>query len=279
MAEGSNVNAGDILADLDQESYRLQVNIADAGGNKASVAYQQVLGDCKRYEELYKAGAIALSQYETIKTQLAVAEQDMNSAAAAREQATLALTNTQLKAPISGAILSKYVTAGQLIGAGTPAYQIGNLKNLKAILPVPDYEVAKWKVGDKVTVKLYENTKEGTITKIFPSTSQGTGTVSVEVNVDNKQKDWLPGQIITCVHTVEAKDAIYVPVDAVLSKGNSEPYVFVANGDKAVKTPVKQGKLKGDKIEISSGLSLGDKVVVKGANRLFDHDTIKTIEG
>lgn len=327
VTEGSKVNVGDVLAELDEESYKLQLNMAESNVmnasatlnqvsngaraqditiaksklDQASAVYKKASDDFKRNEELLKAGVISQSQYETFKTQLTIAEEDMVSAQAAyslttegarkeerdqaaaaygsvvasKDQAALSLSKTQMKSPISGTIISKYITKDQVVAAGTPVFSIANIESLKVVLPVPDYEISKWKIGDKVTVKLYGASKDGTVTKILPSISQGTGTVGVEVSIDNKQNDWRPGQVVTCVHTVEGKDAIYVPVDAVISNGNSDPYVFVVNGDKALKTPVKPGKLKGDKIEISSGLKPGVKVVVKGANRLFDNDKIK----
>lgn len=331
VGEGSKVKAGDVLAQLDEDSYQLQVDaaefnlrnasaalnqisngaraqeitIAKSKLDQASATYQKAFDDLKRYEELFKAGVISLIQYEAYKTQLTIAEKDMavaqaayslttegaskedrdkaaatyGSVATVKDQAVLALSKTQLKSPISGTILLKYVTTSQMVAAGTPVFKIANIDSLKVVLSVPDYEISKWKVGEKVTAKLYETSKDGTVTKILPSISQETGTVGVEVIIDNKLNDWLPGQVITCVHKIEGKDAIFVPIAAVISDGTTQSYLFVVDGEKVVKTSINPGKIQADKLEIISGLKPGDKVVTEGANRLFDQDTIKIVRG
>ena len=329
VTEGTKVNVGDVLAELDNESYQLQVNMADSNLKKAAAAldliskgareqeiliskskldqatavYQKALTDCKRWEELYKSGGIALTQYESIETQLTIAEKDMisaqqayslttegarkedrdqvsaayASAVASKDQATLALSKTQLKSTISGTVIAKYITASQLINVGTPVFKIGNIESLKVVLAVPDSEISNWKIGDKVTATLYGNSKEGTVTKISPSINEGTATIGVEVKIANEQNDWLPGQVITCSHAIDGKAAIYIPVASVIKNGNENPYIFIADNDIAVKKFVTLGKIQNDKLEIASGLKPGDQVVIKGAERLFDKDKIKIV--
>ncbi|MHB8073363.1 efflux RND transporter periplasmic adaptor subunit [Desulfosporosinus fructosivorans] len=331
VAEGTKVNLGDVLAELDSEDYQLQVNMADSNLKRAAAAldlismgareqeiviskskldqatavYQKALTDSKRWEELYKSGGIALTEYESIKTQLTIAEKDMTSAqqaysmttegarkedrdqvsagyaaaVASKDQATLALSKTQLKSAISGTVIAKYITASQLINVGTPVFKIGNIESLKVVLSVPDYEISNWQIGDKVTATLYGNSKEGIVTKKSPSINEGTATIGVEVTIDNQQNDWLPGQVITCSHAIDGKDAIYIPVASVVKTGNENPYIFIVDNDTAVKRFVTLGKIQNDKLEISSGLEPGDKVVIKGAERLFDNDKIKIVGG
>ncbi|TEB07775.1 Swarming motility protein SwrC [Pelotomaculum schinkii] len=100
----------------------------------------------------------------------------------------------------------------------------------------------------------------------------GTGTISVEVEVPNPRRDWFPGQVVKASRTAAMKEGLFVPVEAVLSRGEEKPYVFLAVGDKAVKTFVTTGELFNNHLEILSGVKDGDQVVVKGADRLFDGD-------
>ncbi|MCK9907163.1 HlyD family efflux transporter periplasmic adaptor subunit, partial [Frankia sp. Cpl3] len=55
-----------------------------------------------------------------------------------KEQAALTLAKTQLRAPISGTIIAKLTSTGQITNVGTPVYQIGDIDTLKVVLPVPD---------------------------------------------------------------------------------------------------------------------------------------------
>lgn len=275
---GDQVNLDDNLAELVDESYSLQTSIADLNIEKATAAYEKNLADFVRYSELYDANAISLSEMEAISTQLTASEKDMQSAQVACELANLSLAKTRLNSPISGTLIAKLVSVGQIVNAGTPVFKIGNIERLKVVLQIPDYEISKWRVGSKIPVKFYGTIKQGTVSKIQPSVSQGTGTIGVEITIDNYQKDWYSGQLVTCTLETEEAGAIFVPVEAVISDRTDESYVFIIDGDTAVKTSITPGKLKNDRLEICSGLKPGDKVVVKGADRLFDRDKVQIFQ-
>lgn len=115
------------------------------------------------------------------------------------------------------------------------------------------------------------------MTRVLPTTNQGTGTIGVEVTLDNPQHDWFAGQVVRARRVTETREGIYLPVQAVLNQGEVKPYVFLAVGDQAVKTPVDIGRLMENRLEILSGVSLGDQVIVKGANQVYDGSFIKRV--
>ena len=270
--EGDKVSAGTVLARVNATEFSLQVAQADAGLNKARVGYQQAQQDYDRIEQLYRAGVVAQADYEKARDGLQVAEEDFLQA----EQAAglLGQDKTSLVAPIDGTILVKYVTKGQITSAGAPVYSIGQLDPLKAVLPIPDNEIANWQQGEKVKLTLYEIERQGQVSRIYPSTNRGTGTVGVEVAVPNPKQDWLPGQVVMA-NRAEAREGLYVPVSAVINRGEEKPYVFLAIAGKAIKRSVTIGELFGDNLEITSGLTAGDRIVVKGADQLFEGDAIE----
>lgn len=278
VQEGSNVNAGEILAGVDSKNYDLQAQQAGNQSQSAETAYNQAATDFKRYENLYNAGAISQSDYEKAKYNLDVAQNSMNSARIAQQQAELALSKTSLKSPIDGVVISKYISRGQLISAGTPAYKIGNIDKLKVRLSVPDSKISAWKIGDKPAVKLYEESVTGEATNIFPATNENTGGITVEVTVGNAEHKWHSGQVVTCTHKSDTGTAIYVPKEAVISSGGASAYVFLLQEDTAVKTEVIIGTLKNDLLEIKSGLKENDRLITKGADRLSNGDKVKVIE-
>jgi RND family efflux transporter MFP subunit len=277
VQEGSRVKAGDILASIDSANYNLQVQQAHSQSLNAETAYNQAATDFKRYETLYNAGALAQSDYEKAKMNMEAAQNNLNSAHAAQQQVELALSKTALKSPLTGVVLSKYLAPGQLTAAGTPAYKIGNTDQLKVSLMVADYAISSWKIGDKTSLKLYEEAAEGEVTKIFPAANEQTGGITAEVTVNNAEHKWHAGQVVTCSHNAESLTAIYVPKEAVISHGGSAPYVFLVINEQAVKTEVTIGTLRNNLFEIKSGLQENDQLIVKGADRLSDGDQVTVI--
>ena len=305
QANANVVQAGAGLKEVKKGAREQEILQAKALVEKAEAAYKNAVDNFNRVKVLYKEGAVAQSNYEATLTGVTVAEKDLTLAkqsyslalegatpetkervaaayqlaSSAKQQASLSLEKTKLKAPFNGTIVSKLASEGQLVSAGMPIYRLGDIDELKVFLPVPDYEIKEWKTGDKVTVNLYEEEREGKVINIAPAASQGTGAISVEVVIPNEKHDWYVGQVVLAKRKLQTKKNIFVPVEAVVSRGEAKPYVFVTSANKALKKPVVIGELSNNKYEILSGLQEGDKIVVKGADRLYDGQVIETVRG
>ncbi|MCI3922161.1 efflux RND transporter periplasmic adaptor subunit [Paenibacillus sp. TRM 82003] len=205
------------------------------------------------------------------------AEAAHREALAAREQAKLAVDKSSLQTPIAGIVLEKFVSVGQLTGGGQAAYRIGDISQLKVLLPVPDQDIRSWSAGQEVVLSLYGESRTGTVKSVHPTTNAGSGSVNVEVIVQNPNADWLPGQVVEAARTSNGAEGILVPIEAVLSTGR-EPYVFKHVDGKAVKTPVTLGELVNNRLHVVSGLQQGDQIVIKGASKLFDGDSLAVSE-
>ncbi|MEC0236060.1 efflux RND transporter periplasmic adaptor subunit [Paenibacillus kribbensis] len=203
----------------------------------------------------------------------AQAQATYEDAVAAYEQSSLSLKKATLTSPITGVVIEKKVADGQLGSSGSEAFTVGNISTLKVLLPVPDSEILSWKKDQKVNVSLYNEIRTGTVTQIYPSTNSKTGSINVEVSIPNPELNWKPGQVISAAKSVSQTNALLVPVEAVISNGDA-PYVFKAVNDKAVKTPIKVGKVTNNQFEVVSGLQAGDLIVTQGAGTLFNGDAL-----
>lgn len=272
---------------------------------KATVAYQKAQDDFKRIEKLYQEKAISKSDYDNAQNGLAIAQKDLqnvqqayslvtqgaraedrslsqasyNQAIISQEVAQNTLAKTQLRSPINGTIISKLSSMGTLVSPGTPVYQVGNIDTLKVVLPVPDREISLWKEGESISLDLYGQKREGKVVKIYPATNQSTGTIGAEVQIANPKHDWYAGQVVKATKTIKGQAGIYVPVESVISRGQDDAHVFVEAGGKAVKTNVTLGQLSDNKLEIRSGLKVGDHLIVKGVDKLFNGDPIEAAGG
>ncbi|MEW9671203.1 efflux RND transporter periplasmic adaptor subunit [Ammoniphilus sp. 3BR4] len=282
-----------------------EIKQAELALDKAQINADKAQDDLKKMEQLYQQGAIPKDTWENAHLRVEIALKDVESAQTAlslaregarkediaqteslyqqqviqKQQAVLALKKTTLVSPVSGTVIAKLVNEGQLVSGGTPVYRVGNVNQLKVILPVPDREIALWQPGAAVKLKLYEQERIGKVSKIYPSTNSGTGTVGVEVEVDNADRKWLVGQVITATYEIKGKEGLFVPVASVIRTGGEKPYVFLVKGKQAVKTEVETGQLAQGQLEILSGIEAGQTVVSKGADRLFDADAIEVLGG
>ncbi len=273
--------------------------------DKAQVNNQKAQDDLKKMEQLYQNGAISKDTWENAQIRAEMAGKDLETTQASlslaqagarqedkiqtsalyeqmviqKEQAELAQQKASLQSPMTGTIIAKLASMGQLTGAGNPVYRVGRMDQLKAVLPVPDRDVSLWKIGDKIDVVLYGDKRIGTVQKVYPSTNAGTGTVGVEVVIDNADQKWLVGQVVRATHQIQNGKGLFVPVEAVVRSGGEKPFVFVVQNKKAIKTEVEIGQLRNNRLEIQAGLKEGQSLVTKGADRLFDGDAIEVVDG
>lgn len=280
-----------------------EVQQAKVAVDAKKITLEQAQNDYRRMEQLHKSGAISQHEFENAQHAYQLAGKDFAEAEATyslvvagarvedvsatqasyqgavvtRAQAAATLAKTEVKAPIEGTVLAKMADVGQLASPGAPVYRIGNVRELKTILPVPDKEISAWKVGDEVELTLYENNRKAKVTKIYPATNEQTGTIGVEVVVDNANQDWFAGQVVSAKRTLFQKEGIFVPAEAVFRRG-SEPYVFLLRDGKAAKTPVMIGQYADNAFEITKGVSVGDVLLTKGADRLLGGEPV-TVKG
>lgn len=256
-----------------------QLSLLDAGATQsdrasaAAAVKQAQVG----IENAQASVAQANAAVEQARAGVEQAQASYDQAVIGRDTAQLNLTRSSLAAPASGTILTKTISAGQTVSAGTEVFTIGEINRLKVLLPIPDSEIAQWKVGQQVSISLYNEVRTGRVTKLYPQTNESTGSISVEVAISNPKQDWKPGQVVGASRQASAETGILVPIEAVISSGN-EPYVFKEVNGKAVQTTVELGNIYNNRYEITKGLKVGDKVVSRGANRLFDGDELKVSE-
>ncbi|HHY74388.1 MAG TPA: efflux RND transporter periplasmic adaptor subunit [Bacillus bacterium] len=316
--QSANASLGAAQASLEEavngarRQERIQAKLAV---DRAEEVYKNANADYERMKRLFESGAIseqalegakvnyinAETSYENakqayslieegvrpekekqIKAAVNQAEAGLRNAEVTKQQAELALEKTTLKAPFSGVIVAKLASNGQLVSPGVPIYKVAQIDTLKMLLPVPDYQIGDWNVGKEVNLELYGERKQGKVVNVFPATNEKTGTISVEVEIPNNDHKWFPGQVVKAEAVLSEKLGIFIPVEAVISTGtNSNPSVFLLKDGKVVKTEVTIGTLLDNKLEITSGLAENDKIIIKGADRLFDGDevVVETDEG
>lgn len=252
----------------DRASAASAVKEAQAGVQSAETGIQQANAEVEQAQ-----AAIAQAQAGVEQAQASYQQ-----AIVAQKEAALSLSRTTLKSSVSGVILEKDISSGQTISAGTPVFTIGKVNQLKVLLPIADQELKNWKVGQKISINLYDQVRTGTVQKLYPATNKNTGSINAEVIIANPQQDWKPGQVVKASQQATGRTGIAVPALAVMSTSNN-PYVFVNQKGKAVKKTVQIGQLYNNQYEIKSGLQVGDQIVSSGGDRLMDGDVLQVQKG
>lgn len=141
FSEGEQVKAGDLLAELDNATYVMQLRLAQANEDTAKWGLEELKANLK------KAGTTNKNLLEKTKSQLEAAKVN-------RELAEQQLSYTKLTSPISGVILSSYKEAGELISSGMPVFVIGETSKLWLRAYLPETRSSDIKLGQKMYIKV-----------------------------------------------------------------------------------------------------------------------------
>ncbi len=268
--EGDHVKRNALLAAVQSDDYRSNLEIAEAALFRARDAYD-------RFEPLYKEGAFAEKNFIEIKTGLAQAK-------ARRNIAGKALADAQLRSPIPGIVGRRSIEVGQMATPQTPAFTIVKTHPIYARVAIPESEIGKVTVGQKaeVTIPAIDGrVARGAVTLIGVVADERTRTYAVKIELSNPDHVLRPGMIVQAdIATDKAIDMLTIPGRAIVRDADNLTYVFVADAEKgmALRRRVSPGSAYQNEIEIRKGLTAKDSVIVSGQHRLTDGASIAIVE-
>lgn len=263
IEEGSKVGQGTVLAKLDDEMLRLQIE-------NLEVSIEGQKNDDQRYSTLSNQNAVPAVQAE--KSKLSIRSSEIQ-----KKQLQKQLAATQIKAPFGGVITKKLVDLGSVIGAGSPVVEITDISSLKLTVNVPERDILKFKMNQTVTINvdvLDESTLTGKVSNISVQADKSHN-FKVQVLVKNPKQQLRAGMYGSATLLNSKKiTAISVPRKALVGSMKN-PQVYVVRNGKAKLVSFNSGTSDGEFIEVISGINASDIVIVKGQINLKDNSNIK----
>lgn len=224
--------------------------IAKAEFDSATATYKVAEG---RYQDAY----------EEIRNRQGVLAQRRSELALARQQ----LKDTSVSAPIDGIVQEKRTSVGEYLAAGAPVVDIVKMDPLRLRAEIPERESQTIRSGQdvRVTVEGDQNIYTGKIMRLSPVIAEQNRMLVVEADVRNNGK-LRPGSFAHAeIVTNDAKMAVTVPNNAIVTFAGIEKVIVVQNG-KALEKPITTGRRNAEFTEIVAGINVGEKVVIDPGN-------------
>ncbi len=253
---GAKVEQGDTLVVISAGEIRAKVNQAQAQLDQAE-------RNLKREQNLLQKNAATPESVKTLEESKKIAE------AAYREARTM-LDYTTITAPFAGVITSKNANVGDLATPGKTLLEMENESSLQVIADVPEALVLGLKINDELPVKIEAAGLEisGTITEIAPTADPRSRTAPIKLQIPSSPKI-RSGQFARVSLPGTTGTAIMIPRKSVRPFGQLER-VFLAQDDVARLQLIKTGLVDGDQVEVLSGISAGDRIVMSESLELND---------
>ena len=275
LAEGSQVTAGQTVARVTGEDARLHARL-ESTRRSLDAAEAQLT----RRRELFDAKLAS-------EEELHEAEERVENARYEYERGLLNAAKAELTTPIQGTILllardanGQPLADGQLVNAGFVAAEIAPLTELIADIDLIGPELARVQPGLKARIRHYafeDVAMSGEVIRLSPTMDPVKHTFRAEVAVANDAMLLRPGMFVEVTVVVEQRpDVSVVPRQAVASRGGKN-VVFLLDGQRVTRRDVALGLGDDDKVQITNGLALGDRIVVRGLETLTDGTRVRVI--
>ncbi|AHL75698.1 secretion protein HlyD [Stutzerimonas stutzeri] len=288
--EGQRVQAGDLLAVIDPRPYEVALQQAEGTLQQNRALLQNAQVDLKRYQGLFADDSIAK---QTLDTQQALVNQYQGTLAAnqaAVNEAKLNLKFTQIRAPIDGRVGLRQLDQGNLVAANdtTPLVVITQTQPMAISFTLPESDlppvISRFRRGDELSVQAWDRGErvlfgEGVLESLDNLIDATTGTLKMKARFDNEAELLIPNQFVNIRLRVETlEDAILIP-SAALQFGSRGNYAYIVGEDSKVELRVLEvGPSNGEKTVITKGLSVGERIVMEGTDRLRDGSEVEVVD-
>lgn len=264
--EGARVHKGQVLATLDDTEYLAAQVQSRQGVLKAE-------RDLARVRTLLESGAVGVVDVQNAQTATELARAQTSAA-------EFNLRHAQLVAPDDGIVDRRSIEVGEIVAPGRPAFQLrGASRGVVVRCALTDRDALALKLGDPARVTLDARPEEvlpARFSRLATAASPATGMFEVELRLGEPDAAQLPSGLTAKVEFDRREPAgALVPVGALVDGDGDSAAVFVVEGDRAKRVPVRVGRLWSDRASIVSGLAQATAVVELGAAQLEDGSSVQ----
>ncbi|HXC95179.1 MAG TPA: efflux RND transporter periplasmic adaptor subunit [Edaphobacter sp.] len=273
---GTHVRKGQLMAQIETPEVDQQLQVAQADLKSAQANLDLANTTSTRYQNLLKTNSVSKQETDVAVSDAAAKKAAVDASMANVRRLEQLQSFENVYAPFDGIVTARNTDVGRLIQAGqnTTAQELFHLAaigQLRVYVAVPEAYSSAIKVGGKATLTLDEypgRVFEGTIARNSNAIDQASRTLNVEVDIDNPKGELLPGAYVFVHFKVPEHAAnLMIPSNTLLFRAEGLRVGVVRNG-RVQLVPVKIGRDAGASVEISSGLTSHDAVILDPSDSL-----------
>ena len=271
---GQRVKAGQVLAQLDPQDYKLAADASRAQVAAATTNRDLAAADFKRYSALKDQNFISGAELERRESALKAAQAQLNQAQAQWSAQGNQAAYTTLVADVSGVVTAIEAEPGQVVAAGTPVVRIAQDGPRDVVFAVPEDKVGALRIGSPVAVQVWASDKalQGTVREVAASADPITRTFAVKVGLDATAADPALGTTVSARPQALGQGTtpvIKLPTTALRQDGNATAVWVLEPASMTVRSqPVQIATADGNEAVVASGVTPGMQVVSAGVHVL-----------
>lgn len=274
---GQKVSKGQLLATISSSDLQAKKAQAEAGVNQATAMYNSAKRDYDRFVVLFSQKSASQKEMDDMTTHFEMAKAGLETAKQMKNEVMAQFSYTNITAPFSGTVTGTFVKEGDMANPGMPIVSLEGASKLQAVVMVSESEISNIKNGmtTDVNIKSLDKTIKGKVAEVSTSARNTGGQYIVKIDLD-KTENVLSGMFVNAVFPIEKQaektqnNLVLIPQEAVITQGQLKGIYVVNDDNTAILRWLRLGKTYGNDIEVLSGLTSGEKYVLKADGRLFN---------
>ncbi len=261
--EGQMVRRGDLLVEIDHRSW-------DARKRGLESRLAAATAELKRRESLLAFEGISVAEYEQTAA-------EVGNLKAQIEELEVMIDLSQIRAPFDGRIGFRDFSIGAYISQGALITRLVQNNKLKVVFSVSATYISVLQKDHNISITSSSNgkTAEAKVYAIDPVVNPQSGSIELRAYLDNRNGEFVPGDFVQVNIDMEQNDnAILIPAEAVISELDNQ-FVFIVKYGIATRKVITTGSRTSEKVQVTSGLTAGDKVITTGLMVIKEGDRIE----
>lgn len=286
VADGSDVQSGDLLYRIDARDYRAELDQAKAQVQRDEASLAYLRSNLTRGNELATTGYLDKDSFDQRQSAVHQAEAAVAMSKAAVHTAEINLDYTEIRAPFAGRLGRNLAPEGTLVSntTGTPLNNLVQLSPIYVAFNPSEAELANIQVARKkgrVEAEVLlpgdrEPRYRGDLSFVNNTVEGNTGTVVARATIDNADLSLLPGQYVRVRLKIRDEPNVMMVPETALGSSQLGKYVYIVGKDDTVEQRlVTLGPTSGDLVGLASGVSEGDQIIAGNLQKIFPGAPVK----
>lgn len=275
---GTVAQQGDVIARIEDTGLKLRKDELQAEVERAQARLKFLENEEGRYVKLASSNLAAATKLDETRSDRDVASGDLRVAKSRLAQVDDQLARTRIKAPFNGIVVERLMMPGERVDVGVHVVRMVDQQRLEVIARAPLEYFSYLQPGQELEIHSGQLNTTGKVRTVVAVGSENTHQFELRLDIESNQ--FPVGQTMrVAVPTSNAREALLVPRDALVLRPDGIS-VFVINQDNSAKrVVVTTGIGSNDKIEVMGDIQAGDKVVIRGNERLRAGQTVAVLQG
>lgn len=275
---GTVVARGEAVAQIEDTQLRLQITELEAQVSRAEARLRFLESEEKRFEQLAQSNLAAVTQLEQTQSDRDVARGDLDVARARLAQAADQLARTSIRAPFDGVVVERLMTPGERAVEGGNVVRLVDQQNLEVVARAPLEYFPFVGRGQLLDVSAGGATALAEVRTVVAVGDENTHQFELRLDLDGNP--FPVGQTLrVAIPTSDRRPALTVPRDALVLRPEGQSIFIVDADNQAQQVSVTVGVGQGDDIEVLGAVTEGDRVVIRGNERLRSGQAVNILDG